>query len=163
MPNPKRSRAGQVIIRSHQRLIDLAIDFLQEDDHNGVPDLVSDDDDQESINGTPIFGVEDDNIIEYAQHQIVRGPIEPTAPQLESWAVADNGASDAFNMYEANDIWAQHGQDQRVNTCRRMIWLRGVGIFLDYKIAYSKDSECCLVGFHLQTLCIAYQIFFRSN
>ncbi len=60
MPNPKRSRAGQVIIRSHQRLIDLAIDFLQEDDHNGVPDLVSDDDDQESINGTPNFGVQDD-------------------------------------------------------------------------------------------------------
>ncbi len=61
---------------------------------------------------------------------------------MESWAVKDNGASDAFNMYEANDIWAQHWQDPRVNTCRRMIWLCRVGIFLDYKIAYSKDSEC---------------------
>jgi hypothetical protein len=39
-------------------------------------------------------------------HNVMCGPIEPTAPQLESWAVADNGASDAFNMYEANDIWA---------------------------------------------------------
>jgi hypothetical protein len=36
----------------------------------------------------------------------------------------------------------QHGLDPRVNTCRRMIWLRRVGMFLDYKIAYSKDSEC---------------------
>ncbi len=73
---------------------------------------------------------------------IVRGPIEPTVPQLELWAVTDNGASDAFNMYEANDIWVQHGLDSRVNTCRRMIWQRRVGIFLDYKIAYSKDSKC---------------------
>ena len=73
---------------------------------------------------------------------IVCGPIEPTVTQLESWAVSDNGASDAFNMYEANDIWMQHGSDPRVKTCRRMIWLRRVGMFLDYKIAYSKDSEC---------------------
>ncbi len=49
---------------------------------------------------------------------IVRGPIEPTEPQLELWAVSDNGASEAFNMYEANDIWKQHGSDQRGNTCR---------------------------------------------
>ncbi len=48
---------------------------------------------------------------------IVCGPIEPTVPQLESWAVSDNGASDAFNMYKANDIWTQHGIDKRVNTC----------------------------------------------
>jgi hypothetical protein len=45
-------------------------------------------------------------------------------------------------MHEANDIWLQHGIDPRVNTCRRMIWLRRVRMFLDYKIAYSKDSEC---------------------
>jgi hypothetical protein len=75
-------------------------------------------------------------------HNIVCGPIEPTRPQLGSWAVADNGALDAFNMYETNDIWVQHELDPRVNTCRRMIWLRKVGIFLDYKTAYSKDSEC---------------------
>ena len=56
--------------------------------------------------------------------------------------MADNGASDAFNMYEANDIWAHHWQDSRVNTCRRMIWLCRVVIFLDYKIAYSEDFEC---------------------
>jgi hypothetical protein len=68
--------------------------------------------------------------------------VQPTVPQLESWAVSDNGASEAFNMYEANDIWMQHGLDLCVNTCRRMIWLRRVEMFLDYKIAYSKDSEC---------------------
>jgi hypothetical protein len=73
---------------------------------------------------------------------IVRGPIEPTVPQLELWAVSDNGASEALNMYEANDIWMQHDSDPRVNTCRRMIWLRRVGIFLDYKFAYSTDSGC---------------------
>ena len=66
---------------------------------------------------------------------MVRGPIQPTVPQLEAWAVADNCASDAFNMYEANDIWVQHGLDPRVNTCPRMIWLCRVGIFLDHKIA----------------------------
>ncbi len=73
---------------------------------------------------------------------IVHGPIEPTVTQLESWAASDNGASEAFCMYEANDIGMQHGSDPRVNTCRRMIWLRRVGMFLDYKIAHSKDSEC---------------------
>jgi hypothetical protein len=64
---------------------------------------------------------------------VVCGPIEPTVPQLESWAVSDNGASEALNMYEANDIWTPHGLDPRVNTCRRMIWLRrlGVGMFID--------------------------------
>jgi hypothetical protein len=48
---------------------------------------------------------------------IVRGPIEPTILHLEWWAVSDNGASEALNMYDANDIWMQHGIDQRVNTC----------------------------------------------
>jgi hypothetical protein len=72
----------------------------------------------------------------------VCGLIEPTIPHLESWAVSDNGPSEAFNMYEANDIWTEHGIDPQVNTCRRMIWLRRVEMFLDYKIAYSKDSEC---------------------
>ncbi len=67
--------------------------------------------------------------------------MEPTVTQLESWAVSDNGASEAFNMYEANDIWMQHGSDPRDNTCRRMIWLRRVGMFLT-TIAHSKDSEC---------------------
>ncbi len=57
-------------------------------------------------------------------------------------AVSNNGASEAFTIYEANDIWVQHGQEQRVNTCQRMMWLGKVRIFLDYKAAYSKDSEC---------------------
>ncbi len=37
---------------------------------------------------------------------IMRGPIEPTMPQLELWAEYDNGASEAFtgNMNEANII-----------------------------------------------------------
>ncbi len=48
-------------------------------------------------------------------------------------------------MYEANDIWMQHGSDPRVKTCRRMIWLRRVGMFPDYKIAHSKDSECTVL------------------
>ncbi len=79
-------------------------------------------------------------------HNIVREPIEPTVfsgvPQFESWAVSDNGASEATYLYEANCIWVQHGRNQRVNTCRRMIWQRRVGMFLDHKFAYSKDSEC---------------------
>jgi hypothetical protein len=54
-------------------------------------------------------------------HNVMRGPIEPTVPQLESWAVSDHGASKALDMYEANDIWIQHGIDPLVNTCRRMI------------------------------------------
>ncbi len=57
---------------------------------------------------------------------MVRGPVETTTPQLESWAVSNNGVSKAFNMYEAKVIWAKHGQDPQVNTCRRMIWLRKV-------------------------------------
>ena len=57
---------------------------------------------------------------------IVRGPIEPTVTQLELWAVSDNSASEAFNMYKANDIWMQHWIDLRLNTCLRMIWLRRV-------------------------------------
>ncbi len=32
-----------------------------------------------------------------------------------------------------------------MKTCRRMIWLRRVGMFLDYKIAHSKDSECTVL------------------
>jgi hypothetical protein len=72
---------------------------------------------------------------------IVRGPIEPTVTQLESWAVSDGGASNAINLYEANDIWMQHGSDPRLKTCRRMIWLRRVGMFLDYKIAHAKDAQ----------------------
>ncbi len=147
-------------------MIDVAIDSLQEDDYSGLPDLETDDDEQESGNVVPQFEVQDDSMIEFMHNinimifpdEIIRtkkqtgqilplriivcGPIEPTVTQLESWAVSDNGASKAFNMYEANDVWMQHGSDPRVNTCRRMIWLRRVRMFLDYKIAHSKDSEC---------------------
>jgi hypothetical protein len=167
-PGPTRTRAGQVVACIHQRLIDLAIDYLQEDDCSGLPDLETDNDDQESVNVIPQFEVRDDGMIKFMHNinimtfpgeiirtskqtgqivplrNIVRGPIEPTVPQLESLVLSDNGASEAFNMYEAlaYDIWTQHGIDPRVNTCRRMIRLRRVGMFLDYKIADSKDSEC---------------------
>jgi hypothetical protein len=140
-PRPTRTRAWQVITSTHQQLIDLAIDSLQDDDYSGLPDFETDDDDQESVNIIPQFEVLDDGIIEFMHNinimtfpdeiirtnkqtcqivplcNIVRGPIEPTILQLESWAVSDNGASEAFNMYEANDIWTQHGIDLRVNTC----------------------------------------------
>ena len=96
---------------------------------------------------------------------IVRGPIELTVTQLESWAVSDNGASEAFDMYEANDIRMQHRSDPRVNTCRQLIWLRRVGMFLDYKIAHSKDSECTelLDVFRLQMPCMSSIHFHQSR
>jgi hypothetical protein len=127
-------------------LIDVAIDSLQNDEDSGPPDLESDDDEQGNENVAPQFAVQDDGMIEFMHNinimhfldeiirthkqtgeivplrNIVRGPIEPTVTQLESWAVSDNGASEAFNMYEANDIWIQHGSVPRVKTCRRMIW-----------------------------------------
>jgi hypothetical protein len=116
---------------------------MQNDEHIGMPDLVSDDEDQESIHGTSNFEVQDDGIIEHMHNnsnmtfsdtvirvnkqtrQIVPlrnnvcGPIEPAVPQLESWDVSDNhdGALDAINLYEANNIWVQHGLDQPGITC----------------------------------------------
>jgi hypothetical protein len=141
-PGPTRTRAGQVITRTHQQSIDLAIDSLQEDVYSGLPNLETDDDDQESVNVISQFEVQDDgmnesmhniNIMTFPDEiirtnkqigqivplrNVVRGPIEPTVPQLESWAVSDNGASEAFDMYEAKDIWMQHGIDPRVNICR---------------------------------------------
>ena len=36
-PKPIRVRAGQVITRPHQRLIDLAIYSMQDDEHIGMP------------------------------------------------------------------------------------------------------------------------------
>ncbi len=140
-PGKRDSSDGVVSSSSHQRLIDVAIDSLQEDDYRVSPDLETDDDEQGSGNGVPQFEVQDDSIIEFMHNinimpfleeiirtnkqigqivplrNIVRGPIEPTVTQLESWAVSDNGASEAFNMHEANDIWMQHGSDPRVNTC----------------------------------------------
>jgi hypothetical protein len=165
-PRPTNSRAGQVMTRTHQRLIDLVIDSLQDEEDSGLSDLETDYDNQESVNVIPQFEVQDDSMIEFMHNinimtfpdeiirtnkqtdqivplrNIVRGQIEPTVPQLESRAVSDNGASEAFNMYKANEIWTQHGIDPGVNTCRRTIRLRRVGMFLGYKIAYSKDSEC---------------------
>jgi hypothetical protein len=45
-PRPTRTRAGQMITSTHQRLINVAIDSLQEDDYtgSGLPDLETDDD-----------------------------------------------------------------------------------------------------------------------
>ena len=143
-PRPTRTRAGQVITRTHQRLIDVAIDSLQEDDYSGLPDLETDDDGQENKNVVPQFEVQDDSMIEFMHNinimifpdeiirtnkkigqivplrNIVRGPIEPTIPQLESWAVSDIGASEAFKMYEANDIW----QEVEQPPARPPAWLR---------------------------------------
>jgi hypothetical protein len=154
------------VTRNHQRLIDVAIDSLQDDDDSGPPDLESCDDEQETENVAPQFEVQDDGMIEFMHNinimqfpdeiirthkqtgmivplrNIVRGPIEPTVTQLETWAVSDGGASKTVCLYEANDIWMQHGSDPRVKTCRRMIWLRRVGMFLDYKIALEMAPEC---------------------
>ncbi len=52
-PRPTRTRAGQVITRTHQRLIDVAIDILQKDDYSGLPDLETDDDEQGSGHVVP--------------------------------------------------------------------------------------------------------------
>ncbi len=60
-PGPTRTRAGQVITRIHHRLIDLAIDSLHEDDFSGLPDLETDDDDQEIVNVISHFEVQDDD------------------------------------------------------------------------------------------------------
>jgi hypothetical protein len=62
-PGPTRTRAGQVITRTHQRLIDIAIDCLQEDDYSGLPNLETDDDDQEIRNVIP--QLQDDGMIEF--------------------------------------------------------------------------------------------------
>ncbi len=53
--------------RTHQRLIDVAIDSLQEDDYSGLPDLETDDDEQGSENVVPRFQVEvqDGDMIEF--------------------------------------------------------------------------------------------------
>ncbi len=52
-----------MITRSRHRLIDLATDSVQDDEHIGMPDLVSDNEGQESVNGTPNFEVQDDGIV----------------------------------------------------------------------------------------------------
>jgi hypothetical protein len=59
-PKPIRVRAGQAITRTHERLLG----SMRDDEHISMPDLVSDDEDQESIHGTSNFEVQDDGIIE---------------------------------------------------------------------------------------------------
>jgi hypothetical protein len=63
-PGPTRPKAGQVVTGIHQRLIDLAINSLQEDDYSGLLDLETDDD-QKSLNVIPQFEVQDDGMIEF--------------------------------------------------------------------------------------------------
>jgi hypothetical protein len=128
--------------------------------------LESCDDEQETTDVAPQFEEQDDGMIEFMHNinimefpdeiirthkqtgkivplrDIVRGPIEPTVTQLETWAVSDGGASNTVCLYQAKDIWMQHGLDPPVMTCRRMIWLRRVGIFIDYKVAYEMHHEC---------------------
>jgi hypothetical protein len=100
-------------------LIDLAIDSLQEDDYSGLPNLVTDDDDQESVNVISQFEVQDDGMFEFMHNinmtfpdeiiqtnkqtgrivplrNIVHGQIEPTVGSIRQGA-----ASEALNMYEA--------------------------------------------------------------
>jgi hypothetical protein len=112
-PRPIRCKAGQIITRIHQRLINLAIDSLQDDEYIGMPYLESDDEDQESINVITYFEVQNGGIFEYMhdinivafQDGVIRikkqtGQIVPlrntvcglidleaTVPQLESWPV----------------------------------------------------------------------------
>ncbi len=64
-PRPTRTRAGQVVTRTHQRLIDTAIDSLQEDDYSGLPELETDDGDQETVNVVAQFEVQDDCMVEF--------------------------------------------------------------------------------------------------
>jgi hypothetical protein len=52
-PGPTRTRAGPGMTCTHQRLIDLVIDSLQDDEDSGLPDLETDDGDQESVNHIP--------------------------------------------------------------------------------------------------------------
>ncbi len=106
-PRPTRTRAGQVITRTHwhQQLINVAIDSLQEDDYSGLPDLETDDHEQGSGNVAPQFEIQDDSMIESIHNinimffpdeiiwtdkqtgqivplrNVVRSPIEPTVTQ----------------------------------------------------------------------------------
>ncbi len=57
-PGPTRTQAGQDVTHTHQWLIDFAIDSLQEDDYSDLPDLETDDDDQETVNAVPQFEVQ---------------------------------------------------------------------------------------------------------
>jgi hypothetical protein len=67
-PRPTRTRAGQVMARTYQRLIDWAVDYLQDDEDSGQPDLETDDNDQESVNIIPKNEVQDDGIIEFVHN-----------------------------------------------------------------------------------------------
>jgi hypothetical protein len=91
----------------HQRLIDLVIDSMDNDEHIGMPYLETDIEDQERVRGMPNSEVQDDGIIVFMhtttittfQDEVIRvntqtgqivplcnivlGPIEPTVPQLE--------------------------------------------------------------------------------
>jgi hypothetical protein len=58
-------------------VVHLAIDSLQDDEDIGIPDLESDDDDQESVNVMPQSEVQDDGIIEYMHNiNIMTFPVE---------------------------------------------------------------------------------------
>jgi hypothetical protein len=64
-PKPVMVRAGQVDTLTHRRLIDVVIDSMEKDEHIGMPELVTDDGDQESIDEFPNFEVQDDDIIDF--------------------------------------------------------------------------------------------------
>ncbi len=54
-PKSAMIRAEQVISRTHQRLISMTIDSMENNERLGLPDLVTGNEDQESITGTPNF------------------------------------------------------------------------------------------------------------
>ena len=62
--NPDRQGEGQGYYPTHQQLINMAIDSLQDDEYICMPNLESDDEDQESVNVKPNLEVQDDGIIE---------------------------------------------------------------------------------------------------
>ncbi len=61
-PKPVMVRTGQVMISTHQRLVNLAVDSIGNDEHIWMSDLVADDEHQENIDGVPNFEVQDDSI-----------------------------------------------------------------------------------------------------
>jgi hypothetical protein len=54
-PEPTRTRAGQFITRTDQQSIDSDIGSLQDKDCSGLPDLETDNDEQERVNAIPQF------------------------------------------------------------------------------------------------------------
>jgi hypothetical protein len=96
-PRPIRTRAGQVITLTHQRLIDLVMNSLQDDEDSGPPDFETDDDDQESVNVIPQFEEMVKNQYLTNLHD-VSTYIERMQMDLEFWYQQHNLDSDAHHL-----------------------------------------------------------------